>query len=172
MSPAPDERIAQELAEEVIRTRRTVGALGQAIYDAHVPASPALAASVQAELNLYEQIADEFGLLTSAQAGEKMGSRSPAPRNLALAAQRDGRLLALWRGNCMLVPGFQFADEGLRPAIRGLIELGRTYDRSERGLITWLMSPTTYLDGKRPVDVIDDPATLLNVARAAFGAEW
>lgn len=169
---APDERIAQEVAEEVVRTRRTVAALGRAIGAAHTSASPALAASVQAELNLYEDIGREFGLLTSARTGQAMGSRAAAPRNLALQAHREGRLLTLWRGSYMLVPGFQFDEEGLRPVMRRLITLGREHERSERGLITWMMSPTTYLHGKRPVDVIDDPERLLGTARSAFGVEW
>ncbi|RCK70443.1 hypothetical protein DT076_07320 [Desertihabitans brevis] len=164
--------IAREMADEVVRTRRTVAALGAAIEAAHVRASPALARAVQAEEGLYQRIADEFGLLTSAEAGRRLGSRSKAARNLALSARRDGQLLALRRGRYDLFPGFQFDDHGARPVVAALIALGEEHERSEAGLVQWLMAPTTYLDGLRPVDVIDDPDRLLSVAREAFGVQW
>lgn len=172
MTVAPEERIAEEVAREVVKTRRIVGALGEAIRAAHSTASPALAAATQARENLYDEIEAEFGLLTSAQAGEAMGSRSTAKRNLASAAYRDGRLLALRRGNYMLYPAFQFSESGLRPVIADLIALGRQHQRTSAGIIQWLMAPTTYLAGRRPVDVIDAPEQLLAAAGDAFGVQW
>lgn len=170
--PTQDEDIAREVAEAAVRTRHTVAALGGAIRAAHVRTSPALARATQAEQNLYDRIEAEFGLLSSAGAGERMGSRSTATRNLALAAQRDGRLLALRRGRYQVFPGFQFEGRGARPVIADLVTLGRELDRSETGLIQWLMSPTTYLQGRRPVDVIDDPEQLLEVAGQSFSVRW
>lgn len=170
---ASTERYAQEIAAEAVHTRHTVRALGDAIRAAHVPASPALAAATQARENLYESIASEFALLTSAEAGDAMGSRSNTSRNLAAKARSEGRALALTRGRYTLYPGFQFDGAGLRPVIAELRRVGEgELGRSETGLIQWLMSPTTYLHGKRPVDVIDDPDTLLDVARRSFGVGW
>lgn len=172
MSIAPDERIAQEILEEKERIQRAVKSLGAAIHAAHATASPALAASVQAQQNLYDQIENEFGLLTSSEAGKRMGSRSTATRNLALAALGEDRLIGLYRGRYRLFPGFQFADTGPRPVIADLIRLGRRHGRTEAGLVEWLMAPTTYLAGERPVDVINEPKRLLAAADAAFGVEW
>lgn len=164
--------VAVEIAAEAVSTRHTARALGEAIRSARAPATPALAAAAQARESLYDSIADEFGLLTSAQAGEAMGSRSSASRNLAAKARGEGRALALVRGRYTLFPGFQFSDSGLRPVIADLRTVGEEYGRTETGLIQWLVSPTTYLHGKRPVDVIDEPDTLLDVARRSFDVEW
>ena len=163
---------ALEIAAEAVYTRHTARALGEAIRSAQAPASPALAAAAQARENLYDSIEEEFRLLSSAQAGEAMGSRSNTSRNLAAKARSEGRALALTRGRYTLFPGFQFTESGLRPVIADLRKLGEEYGRTETGLIQWLMSPTTYLHGKRPVDVIDDPEKLLEVAQRSFGVEW
>lgn len=162
----------RELAEAETRAKRTVAALGESLAAARIEAPPALARAAQARENLTTAIDREFGLLTSAEAGAAMGSRSSAKRNLAAAARKAGRLLGLPRGGYVVFPGFQFDEHGVRPVIAKLIELGAQYDRTESGLIWWLMASTTYLDGRRPVDVIDDEESLLRVAEAAFGVEW
>ena len=173
MSPtSPAEIIAQEIAKESARTRLVVEALGEAIRAAHVTASPALARSAQAAQNLYSRIESEFGLLSSAEAGARMGSRSIAARNLALTARRDRRILGFQRGRYQVFPGFQFDERGLRPVVADLISLGDAHDRSETGLIQWLMSPTTYLQNQRPVDILDQPDELLKTAATSFGVEW
>lgn len=164
--------VADDLAAANVLTRRVVTALGDAIHAAHVPASPSLARAIQAEQNLYDRIDEEFGLLTSTEAGARLGSRSAHQRNLALAARKDGRLLAIRRGRYTLYPGFQFDERGVRPVIEELSRVGRRHDWSETGLVQWLMSPTAYLDGDRPVDVLDDAPQLIQVAAASFGAEW
>jgi len=172
MSAATEERLIQEIAKEAVHARLTADALGAAIHAAHTHASPALAAATQARENLYDRIEAEFGMLTSAQAGEAMGSRSKATRNLALNAQRQGVLLGVRRGRYTLYPGFQFDAQGVRKVIADLIAVGNRYGRTEAGLIQWLMSPTTYLGGKRPVDIIDEPDQLLAAAESSFGVEW
>lgn len=173
VSPAqPDVDAARELSGVSARTLRSVEALGRAVHAAHVSASPSLARAVQAQQNLYDEIAAEFGLLTSAEAGERMGSRARAARNAATAARRDGKLLALRRGGYWLFPGFQFDEYGARPVIAQLLAVARDHERTEAGLVQWLCSPTTYLGGARPVDVIDEPAKLIGVAEEAFGVQW
>lgn len=164
--------VARDLAEASILTRRVVTALGDAIHAAHVPASPSLARAIQAEQNLYDRIHEEFGLLTSTEAGARLGSRSAHQRNLALAARKDGRLLAIRRGRYTLYPGFQFGESGARPVIEELVRVGQRHGWSETGLVQWLMSPTTYLDGDRPVDVLEDATRLIQVAEASLGARW
>lgn len=163
---------AEALARATERTARSVAALGSAIHAAHLPTSPALTRAVQAEQNLYDVIDREFGLLTSAEASARMGSRASALRNAATAARRDGELLALRRGRYLLFPGFQFDATGTRPVIAALIALGRKHGRTETGLVQWLCSPTTYLGGQRPVDVLDQSERVLTVTDDAFGVQW
>lgn len=163
---------ALDVAEQTERAVRSVVALGGAIHAGAIQVSPALARATQAEQNLYDRIEADFGLLTSAEAGRCMGSRSAALRNAATSARRDGRLLALRRGGYWLFPGFQFDGAGVRPFIAELITLGRQHGRTETGLIQWLCSPTTHLHGQRPVEVLDEPERMLEAANNAFGVQW
>ena len=167
-----DLHLGPALARATERASRSVAALGDAIHAAHVPVSPPLARAVQAEQNLYDRIEAEFGLLSSAEAGRRMGSRASALRNAATAARRAGELLAVRRGRYLLFPGFQFADDGVRPVMADLVALGQRHGRTEAGLIQWLCAPTTYLDGARPVEVIDKPERVLEAAEDAFGVQW
>lgn len=164
--------VAQQIAESTMRARLTADALGSAIDAATVPSSAPMARATQARHNLYAAIEAEFGMLTSTEAGERMGSRSTAARNLALAARRERRVLGLARGRYTVFPGFQFTAEGLRTVIATLIGVGEEFGRTEAGLVQWLMAPTTHLGGRRPVDVLDDEAVVLDVARASFGVQW
>lgn len=125
----------------------------------------ARARAVEAERQLYRQIVGEFGLLTAEEADRHLGSP-------AATARAEGRLLGIDREQRVIYPGFQFGGHDIRPVIARLIDVGRQHGRTELGLIQWLVSPTTYLHGKRPVDVIDVPDKLLETARSSFGVEW
>lgn len=170
---AMKDELAAAVASDLAQTRRNVAALGPAIHSAHLTsASPALARAVQAQQNLYDRIDDEFGLLTSAQVADRIGSRAAARRNVATAALSAGRLLALRRGRYLLYPGFQFSETGIRPVIAELRHIGAQYGWGETGLIEWLVSPTTYLAGRRPVDILGTPDRTLALAEEAFGVSW
>lgn len=163
----------RELGDVSERTLRNAAALGGAIHAAHVSASPQLARAVQAEQNLYEKVEREFGLLSTAEVGTRMGSRSSAKRNAALDARSAGRLVALRRGRYLLFPGFQFAADGSPlPVVGVLAAISRRLGRSETGLIQWLCSPSGYLDGDRPVDHLDEPELVISVANNAFEVSW
>lgn len=163
---------ARVLAEDLSLLRRNVAALGDAIHalDARLPPGVVLAAAnVQ---DLFDDIDREFGLFTSTQAGLRMGSRSTATRNAATSAHADGRLLAIRRGRYLLFPGFQFDRQGIRPVIAELKSVASQHDWDDVAVIEWVLSPTTYLSGRRPVDVLDDPNLLLRTAEAVFGVTW
>jgi hypothetical protein len=156
------------------RIRESATALGDALDAVKVYTEPAVARAVQAERNLYDRIDAEFGLLTSAETGRRLGSRSTAPRNLAVATRRKRALLAITRGHQMLFPGFQFGADGRPlPVIRALRDLADEARWSENGVVQWLCAPTTYLGGLRPVDLLsDDPARVVDAARRAWTVEW
>ena len=124
------------------RIRESAAALGDALDAVQVYVEPAVARAVQAERNLYDRIDAEFGLLTSAETGRRLGSRSTAPRNLAAATRRDGALLAITRGHQMLFPGFQFDPDGRPlPVIRILRDLADEAQWSETDVVQWLCAP-------------------------------
>jgi hypothetical protein len=156
------------------RIRESATALGDALDAVKVYTEPAVARAVQAERNLYDRVDAEFGLLTSAETGRRLGSRSTAPRNLAVATRRKRALLAITRGHQMLFPGFQFGADGRPlPVIRALRDLADEARWSENGVVQWLCAPTTYLGGLRPVDLLsDDPARVVDAARRAWTVEW
>ena len=164
----------EELVAATQRVRESARAVGAALASVAVYTEPAIARAVQAEHNLYARIDAEFGMLTSTEAGKRMGSRSRAPRNLATTAHRNNQLLAVRQGNHLAYPGFQFGSDGQPLAvISRLRETAEANEWSEAGLVQWLCSPTTYLDGDRPVDHLrEDPDRVVAVAGDALAVSW
>jgi hypothetical protein len=156
------------------RVRESALAVGAALASVAVYTEPAIARAVQAEHNLYARIEAEVGMLTSTEAGKRMGSRSRAPRNLAATAHRNEQLVAVRRGNHLAYPEFQFGPDGQPLAvIARLRETAEANDWSEAGLVQWLCSPTTYFDGDRPVDhLTEDPDRVVTVAAEALAVSW
>lgn len=156
------------------RLRDSARAVGAALASVTVYTEPAVARAVQAEQNLYARIEAEFGMLTSTEAGKRMGSRSSAPRNLATTARRNNALLAVRQGSYLAYPGFQFGPDGKPlPVIARLREVADSNGWSEAGLVQWLCSPTTYFDGDRPVDHLGtDPDRVVTVASDAMAVSW
>ena len=156
------------------RLRESAHAVGVALSSVTVYTEPAVARAVQAEQNLYARIEAEFGMLTSTEAGKRMGSRSRAPRNLATTAHRNNMLVAIRQGNYLAYPGFQFGPNGQPLAVIGrLREIAEANHWSEAGLVQWLCSPTTYFDGDRPVEhLIEDPDRIAAVAAEALAVSW
>lgn len=116
-------------------------------------------------------IQSEFGFLTSIQVAEALGA--VANRSYASDQRKNGRLLALRRLNKNLFPGFQIDDGNIRPVIAKLITLGQESDKTERDIIFWLCTPTTYIRGAaRPVEHLHDPDTVLQAAAGAWGVGW
>jgi hypothetical protein len=164
----------EDLTVTTQRIRESAHAVGAALSSVAVYAEPAITRAVQAEHNLYARIENEFGMLTSSEAGKRMGSRSSAPRNLAASAHRNKALIAVRRGNSLAYPGFQFDRDG-QPlaAIARLREVAEANAWSEAGLVQWLCSPTTYLNGDRPVDhLTEDPERVVAMAAEALAVSW
>jgi hypothetical protein len=166
--------VVDDLIAAHSRIRESARAVGDALSAVEVYTEPAVARAVQAEHNLYARIGAEFGMLSSADAGKRMGSRSSAPRNLAAAAHRARSLVAVRRGNYLAYPGFQFGPDGQPLAvIARLREVAEANGWSEAGLVQWLCAPTTYFDGDRPVDhLTEDPDRVVAVATQALAVSW
>jgi hypothetical protein len=166
--------IVEDLTAATRRVRESAQAVGAALSSVTVYTEPAIARAVQAEHNLYGRIEAEFGMLSSAEAGRRMGSRSSAPRNLATTAHRKNQLVAVRQGNYLCYPGFQFGPDGQPLAvISRLREVADANDWSETGLVQWLCSPTTYFDGDRPVDhLVEDPERVAAVAAEDLAISW
>lgn len=159
-----DEAHARERAER--EHARVVGRLAT-----HV--TPATARMLQATANRIQAIDDEFGLLGSAEVAGILGSRGE-PRSFTADLRRQRRILSLPRLNRLVYPGFQFdrSTGAIRPLIAPLIELAVEYDRAPENIVFWLCRETSYLDGDRPVDHLDDADRILEVASEAWGVDW
>lgn len=162
-----------KLLMAAINMERSVEALGPALAEVEVESSPQLARSMQATENAWRKMEAEFGFLTSTQVSEAVGSKSPN-RSYASDQRAAGRLLAVKRPGGFKYPGFQLdhREHAVRPVIQGLLKLAAEAGRTEAGLALWMISPTGYLDGARPVDLLDEPETVVEAARQSFNVQW
>jgi hypothetical protein len=130
---------------------------------------PTPATVLQARRNAEARLAllHEFGALRSHEVAELAGSRAANRAALANRWRGEGRVLAVALGDELLYPGFQFTAEG-RPHPAVAEALGRL--RSDPGVTDWqaalwFASPTGWLGGQRPVDLIDeDPDAVIEAA--------
>lgn len=82
--------------------------------------------------------------------------------------RREGRIFAVTHRDATYVPGFQLDEKGHpRPAVARVIQLlGDT--TSEWGLALWFAAVNGWLDGKRPVDLLDSaPEEVVEAAERA-----
>ena len=182
------DRVAAETDLEPEAVERVVAAL--AAHNGHAEAGaaeliealmpvpltvPTPAAVLQARRNAEARTAllREFGALRSAEVAELAGSRAGNRAALANRWRSEGRVLAVGVGDELLYPGFQFTSEG-RPH-PGVAEALRVL-RAAPGLTDWqaalwFATPTGWLDGRRPVDLLDeDPAAVAEAAEREVSA--
>jgi hypothetical protein len=115
----------------------------------------------------------EFGLLSSTEVSERVGSRSPN-RSYASEQRAKGSLLAVKRPGGLRYPGYQIdpREHTIRPVMRDLIQIATEAGATESDLALWLCVPTGYLDGDRPVDRFHEPEALTEAARQSFNVQW
>ena len=130
---------------------------------------PTPAAVLQARRNAQARTAllREFGALRSAEVAELAGSRAGNRAALANRWRSEGRVLAVGVGDELLYPGFQFTSEG-RPhaaVADALRELRAAPGLTDWQAALWFASPTGWLGGRRPVDVLaEDPEAVVEAA--------
>lgn len=135
--------------------------------------SPQLARALQATKNVWRNMEAEFGLLSGEEVSAAVG-RADLGQTFASNQRAAGNLIGVEHRGRYRYPGFQI-DRGqrtVRPVMRDLLVVAQEAGRDEESLALWMVSPTGYLQGVRPVDRIDDPAALLNAARQSFNVEW
>jgi hypothetical protein len=150
-----------------------IAALGPALAEIEAPVSPQLARSVAATEKTWRELEEEFGLLSSLEVSELIGSRSPN-RSYASDQRSRGRLIAVKRPGGLRYPGYQFdrSEHAIRPVMADLIRVAADAGRSEASLALWMVIPTGYLDGDRPVDQLSDPDKVVEAAQQSFNVEW
>ncbi|MGH2445015.1 MAG: hypothetical protein ACRDGD_03130 [Candidatus Limnocylindria bacterium] len=106
----------------------------------------------------------EFGAFTSAQLAELRRAQTTNPHATTSRWLSAGRLFALDAPSGRLFPAFQFADGQPRPVIAAVLkQLGSRLGDWE--LLLWFTGSSGYLDGRRPVDLLDvDPDGVVDAA--------
>lgn len=134
---------------------------------------PAMARAVQATENAWRAVESEFGLLSSSEVDILLGARN-ADQAYAAELRKRGELLSTLRKNSYVFPGFQLDHNVgvVRDWVAPLLTLAERNERSAADVIMWMMSPTTYFDGNRPADHVNDAERLLDVAERAWSIEW
>lgn len=151
-----------------------VHALGAAMAAAPVAVSPQTARSLQAAENIWRSIDREFGMPTSIEVAELLGSRKPN-RSIASTLRSGGDIVGVMRGNSYRFPGFQFDQEKgtVVPAMPKVIALARENGRSDEDLVFWLTSPSSFFrEQDRPVDHLGEEDRVLAAARDQFEGSW
>jgi len=106
-------------------------------------------------------------LLTSSMVGELGGSAARNTSALASRWKSEGRIFAVPSGRADLYPAFQFDVHGQpRPVIAEVLR--HLEQESDWTRALWWTSPSGWLDGRRPVDMLDeDTASVIEAARGA-----
>lgn len=132
--------------------------------------SPQMARSIATTQKAMRKMHEEFGLLTIGEVAGFLG----VTLGEVLNYHDEGRIMSVNVDDEILYPAFQFNEEtgAIRPVIADLIAEATSASRSESSLELWMVNPTGYLDGKRPVDCLDTPDSVLLAARNSFNVEW
>ena len=153
--------VFESMVEERARMERMIQAM---MPSKIIPAPPAV---LQARRNAAarEELIREFGALTSAEVAERAGSRAKNKVALANRWKQEGRIFSVPHQGITYYPGFQFDSQGQpRPVIARVIQsLGKR--GSDWELALWFAGQTGWLDGRRPVDLLEsDPAAVTKAA--------
>ncbi len=137
----------------------------------HREISPALARAAQASENLQKSIGEEFGYLSTAEFSGVFTDERLSEPNLRLAGdmRRRGELMALKRHNRLHYQAFQvdLNERQIYPWVQKLLTVANDYNRSQAGVIYWLVSPSTYFaEQNRSIDHFrEEPDWVINLAR-------
>jgi hypothetical protein len=133
-------------------------------------AIPTPATVLQARRNAAARTAlvEEFGALRSHEVADLAESRASNRAALANRWRASNRVVAVPVGDELLYPGFQFTNEGkAHPAVGAALEALRSDPHTtDWQAALWFASPTSWLEGRRPVDLLDsDPDAVIDAAR-------
>ncbi len=141
------------------------GRSAQELIEALMPeqiALPTPAAVLQARRNAEARgaLLEEFGALRSQEVADLAGSRASNRAALANRWRTEDRVLAVPLRDELLYPGFQFnADGRPDPAIGRALEWLRSDPHTtDWQAALWFATPTSWLGGRRPVDLLGEGA--------------
>lgn len=105
--------------------------------------------------SVWAAIESEFTLPSLEQVQQRLGEQTADPEPLLR------RLVRVFIGEGTYCPGFQFtAAGGLHPAVTGLFERAMELKVPHNYFTPWMITPSTNLEGARPVDLLNDSLRL------------
>jgi hypothetical protein len=148
---------------------RSVEELVEALMPEQI-ALPTAAAVLQARRNAEARstLLEEFGALRSQEVADLAESRATNRAALANRWRAENRVVAVPLRDELLYPGFQFTVEGrpyaaIQPALGWLRSDPHT---TEWQAALWFATPTSWLGGERPVDLLgENPDAVVEAAR-------
>ncbi len=112
--------------------------------------------------------AHQGGLATGDTVAEMLRTRSSQPVSVLARWIVDRRIVSFMWKSRLLIPLFQFDPVSMRPhscVFDAVAELSPVLD--DRELAMWFVEANAWLDGRPPIDIVDDdPAELVQAARA------
>jgi RNA polymerase sigma factor (sigma-70 family) len=106
----------------------------------------------------------EFGAYTSAEVADLVGSSARNRSAVASRLRREGRLIGVdYRGSTYF-PAFQFSGSEPLPIVAEATALLRERGWSDWQQLLWWTTRSDLLDGRRPVDVINEPEAVRDAA--------
>jgi hypothetical protein len=136
------------------------------ILDSPVP-TPAQALQGQRNGEARWEMLQEFGAYSSDEIAKRR-SRAKNPYSLASRWRREGKIFSVSHMGKQLFPGFQFDPDTLNPhrIIAVVLSALPREDMSDWEVALWWTADNGWLDGRRPVDLIDeDPDSVAAVAK-------
>jgi hypothetical protein len=152
---------------EFVPERPSTGLLAERfMLDSPVP-TPAQALQGQRNSEARWELLQEFGAYSSEEIA-KLRSRAKNLYSLASRWRREGKILSVPHLGKRLFPGFQFDPDTLDPlpVVAAVLAALPTDDMSEWEVALWWSADNGWLDGRRPVDLIDeDPEAVADAAK-------
>ncbi len=133
---------------------------------------PSTVAVLQARRNAEARasLLREFGALTSTQVADLAGSRAANRAALANRWKQEGRIFSVNHQGATLFPAFQLDRDGQPHPVIARVIRALSSQSTEWQLALWFASSNGWLNGRRPVDLLEED--LEAVAEAAErGAE-
>ncbi len=151
-------------------SRRSAATLIEAMLpDMPVP-SPAAVLQARRNAAARDQLLREFGGLSSREVAERAGSRARNRAALANRWKQEGRIFSVLHRGAEVFPGYQFDEQGQPLAAVRDVAVALS-GRSSWELALWFAADNGWLEGRRPVDLLEtEPEAVAAAAgRAAEG---
>jgi hypothetical protein len=180
LARAEQEGSVDEPTMTTLRAIRDLVAHGQTVnrlVDVLMPdqialATPAVVLQARRNAEARNRLLTEFGALRSHEVADLAGSHASNRAALANRWRAENRVVAVPVRDELLYPGFQFTTEGRpRPGITAVLHALRSDPHTtDWQAALWFVTPTGWLGGARPVDVLDeDPEAVTEAARREVG---